>query len=197
MNTFETSLLTELREHVATRAAAEPSRSRRVKRLRWSALPAGAAAAAVAFVLVQSPTAAYAVDKADDGDVTVTIDKLSDAAGLQQALRDEGIKAYVNYDADLVNQPPPPGAVTRTHAEVGSGDGPEYTTDRVPEQGAGTSGLVAAQAKCGTGPVQVQMTPDAVTFTISRQDVGSSSTLHITTGGDQTGLSALQIRWDC
>ena len=205
MNTFETSLLTERREHVATRATAQPTRSRRAKRLRWSAVPAGAAAAtAVALVLVQSPAAAYAVDKTDNGNVVVTIDKLSDASGLQQALRDQGINAYVNYDANLVSEAPPPGAVTRSRPDSGTESGPNYTTNGAPgasgksdESGGSSSGMLAVQTRCGSGPVQVQMTADAVTFTISRQNVDSNSTLYITTGGSQTELSALQIRWDC
>lgn len=201
MNTFESSLLTELREHVATRSDAVPARNRRSKRLRWSALPVGAAtaASAVAFVLLQSPAAAYAVDKSANGDVVVTIDRLSDAAGLQNALRADGINAYVNYDANLTLTPPPPGAVTDTHSENGSQSSPTFTSEGGPGQPShGMAVAGEAQNGCGpAGPVNVSVTPSSVTFTIDASDIGDSATLYITTGGSQTGFSALQIRWEC
>jgi hypothetical protein len=207
MNTFESSLLTELREHVATRAVtARRAHSSRIKRLRWSAIPVGAAAAtAVALVLIQSPAAAYAVTTADDGNVVVTIDKLSDASGLQQALQADGINAIVNYDADLTLTPPPAprGGESGTTTEGGSSSshGPLLTTNNHPGKslsGSGGSGLAEQQSSCGTlGPVQVAISSTAATFTIPAEDVGTQSTLHITTGGSQTGFSSLQIAWDC
>jgi hypothetical protein len=204
MNTFETSLLTELREHVATRAVtAQPVRSSRVKHLRWSAVPVGAAAAtAVALVLVQSPAAAYAVTKADDGNVVVTIDKLSDAAGLQQALQADGVDAIVNYDASLTLAPPPAArSGGTTEGGSSSSHGPLLTTSNLPGKslsGSGGSGLSEQQSSCGTlGPVQVAISPTSAIFTIPAEDVGAPSTLHITTGGSQTGFAALQIAWNC
>jgi hypothetical protein len=203
MNTFESSLLTELREHVATRAVtARRAHSSRIKRLRWSAIPVGAAAAtAVALVLIQSPAAAYAVTTADDGNVVVTIDKLSDASGLQQALQADGINAIVNYDADLTLTPPPAPRGDGGTLEGGSSSshGPLETTDNRPGQSAhGTAIQGEQQRGCGApGRVDVRVSSSSVTFTIPKSAVGSSSTLHITTGGSQTGFSSLQIAWDC
>jgi hypothetical protein len=200
MNTFEDSLLVELREHIAHRAADAPARTRRARRLRWSALPVGAATAtAVALVLVQSPAAAYAVDRTDDGNVVVTIDKLSDAAGLQQALRADGINAVVNYDANLAPISPS-GAPTGVNSDSGTSSGPTTTTnDGAGQTANGAPGTDGSQSGCGQpGPVQVAAGPNSVTFTISAADVGSTSKLFITTGGSQdSGFTALQIRWEC
>lgn len=205
MNTFESSLLTELREHVAHQAAA-PARRTRAKRLKWSVVPAGGvAAAAVAFVLVQSPAAAYAVEKADNGDVVVTIDKLSDAAGLQSALRADGIHAVVNYDADFVPVAPPGisgGSAGGSDPEFGTESGPKITSDKRPEPSLTRSGTVvtgSAPKGCGsTEPVNVAMSADSVTFRIGADQIDKSATLYITTGGSQgSGLSAVQIRWEC
>jgi hypothetical protein len=202
MNTFETSLLTELREHVATRSAAEPGRSSRMNRLRWSALPAGGvAAAAIAMVVIQSPASAYAVTKADDGNVVVTIDKLSDAAGLQQALRADGIHAIVNYDATFV--PPAPVAPAGNGGpEFGNGPGPQLTTSGGPGTSLNSSGTAvsgSAQKGCGSpGPVQVSVSSKSVTFNLGSPEATDTSTLYITTSGSQSsGLSGIQIRWVC
>ncbi len=103
---FESALLTELREHVATRPAPEvvadpPRRHRR----RWAVGVAVAAAAATA-VVIASPggpgaSPAYAVSESADGDVVVTIHRIEDSAGLEAALREHGI------DADVSFQPSP------------------------------------------------------------------------------------------
>lgn len=58
------------------------------------ALPAGRSASFV--------TAAYAVQRKPDGTVAVTIKQAHDPAGLQRALRAEGIAAYIRYVPDLV-----------------------------------------------------------------------------------------------
>jgi len=106
LDTFESALLTELRREVAehpapatratTRAVRRPKR-----RLRLAAIGAtGVAASAVAvFGLGGSGgSPAYAVDQSADGDVIVTVHRLDDAAGLEQALADKGIDADVSYD---------------------------------------------------------------------------------------------------
>ena len=104
LDQFETALLTELREHVATRPAIEtvaaPVPHRRHYG-RWAVGFAVAAAAATA-VVIASPggpgaSPAYAVSESADGDVVVTIHRLEDSAGLEAALRDKGIDADVSF----------------------------------------------------------------------------------------------------
>jgi hypothetical protein len=101
--TFEDRLLVELRAIVAARPAPEAIRSqpaRRVPRARLT-VAAAAVAATVAGVLVAAggngTAPAYAVEKQADGNVTVEIRSLRDAAGLEQKLRAAGIAAVVDY----------------------------------------------------------------------------------------------------
>jgi hypothetical protein len=100
-NTFEDRLLAELREIVAARpapaAGAVPRSFRR--RLLVGGVAAGAAAAAAAlFVVGGDPAApAFAVERATDGSVTVEINSLRDADGLERKLRAAGIPAVVDY----------------------------------------------------------------------------------------------------
>ena len=100
LDTFEESLLVELRQHVAARSAAVP-RGRR----RGAAVVAGGAVAAATVALglalgsgVVAPSAAYAVDTRADGDLVVTVRDLSDAAGLEAALATHGIHATIAYE---------------------------------------------------------------------------------------------------
>src|ERR1700761_543034 len=106
MNSFETALLDELRTIVTDRGE---QRSRHplaglLRRPSFIAVPIGlaavAAAAGVGLGALSGATAAYAVTTAASGDVVVTINSLSDASGLQSALRADGIDATVNYDAN-------------------------------------------------------------------------------------------------
>jgi hypothetical protein len=106
---FEDRLLGELRKLVVAQPASGPAPPTR----RWPASAlrsrprlalAGAtvavlavgAAAGVPF-LTGGAAPAYAVSTNDDGTVTVEISSLSDAAGLEQKLRDAGIRAVVQY----------------------------------------------------------------------------------------------------
>jgi hypothetical protein len=103
LDTFEQSLLIELRQHVATRApdrAAAPTVTHR----RWTLGLAGGglatAAAAVAITLAlgaSDPSAAYAVESQPDGDVIVTVRDLSGASGLERALAAKGVRADITY----------------------------------------------------------------------------------------------------
>jgi hypothetical protein len=94
---FEDRLLLHLQDVVRAQTPAQTGRTHRVRN-RWLAGTAVAAAAATvaALVMTGGASAAYAIGE-HDGTVTVTIKSLSDATGLQKALRDKGISAYVDY----------------------------------------------------------------------------------------------------
>ena len=131
MNSFETALLDELRTIVTERGEQRPRHplAGLLRRPSFIAVPVGlagvAAAAVVGVGALSGATAAYAVTAAASGDVVVTINSLSDASGLQSALRADGIDAIVNYDAHGSSTPPIP-------AGSGAVDGGSSASGRAP-----------------------------------------------------------------
>jgi len=101
VSNFEERLLVELRSRVEEQPAGRGRRRalgpRRLAVAGGLALVLVAAALAGAFFLSAGTQSAYAVTKNADGTVTVEIDSLSDAAGLQAKLRDAGVSAVVEY----------------------------------------------------------------------------------------------------
>jgi hypothetical protein len=98
---FETALLTELRETVGQRAAAPAKRRRRSIA---AVAAAGLAALATGIgITSMGGSPAFAVQTAADGDVVVRIHELTDAAGLEKALADQGVTATVEYGGDAGN----------------------------------------------------------------------------------------------
>lgn len=102
LDTFEAELLQELRSTVATRSQQRrsPKAHSPHRFIRRSGLAAGAAAAAaVAVVFVPGVLAdpAYAVSNGPQGTIEVQVNRLEDAAGLQHALAQRGVKANVQY----------------------------------------------------------------------------------------------------
>jgi hypothetical protein len=151
---FEDRLLHELRSVVvANQTSGERGRrswtaSRSPRRL----VLAGAAAVFVAIAAVAvvqlvggGAAPAYAVNKNDDGTVTVEISSLSDAAGLEQKLREAGIPAVVQYL--------PPGKACKQPWPTAAPGTPSSAGDH----SAGTA------LKGG-----VEHTPDHTRFTISK-----------------------------
>lgn len=133
LDSFESGLLADLRAEVAARAGADPAPYRpgpRPGRRRVAgALAAVAAATATAMAVpaLLGPTPAYAVGDGPGGTIEVEIDRLEDAAGLEQALEDEGVAADVQYlgtdlgcRADRYRDAPS-APDSRTTFEVGSG----------------------------------------------------------------------------
>ncbi len=131
---FEQRLLGELRQVVANGAALAPvsepalASAGRTRR-RWPlAFAAGLAAALAALLVSGSPFGgddggrAWAVTNNNDGTVSVEIDSLTDAAGLQRKLNEAGIPALVQYlppgkmcaGGELST---PPVAVTQTNGD--------------------------------------------------------------------------------
>ncbi len=159
-NKFEDRLLVELRRVVAERPAPEVlvlPRSHRRRPLLFAGTATAAAATGTAVALLTltggGVAPAFAVDRQNSGDVSVTINKLSDAQGLQRQLRAAGINAEVDYT--------PAGKACRQPR----GGTPAPTSNRGPS-GAG-----------------VRVRGGSSTFTISRNMVGSGQTLVIATSG--------------
>jgi hypothetical protein len=169
MNNFEQALLQELRTVVADRATSR-TRIRRLRRPGIVVLPVGAvgvaAAVAIGVSALGGASAAYAVTKASSGDIVVTINSLSDAAGLQSALRADGINADVNYDANGTPTTPAPGTPgvvsagresTSSHGGDGSAWGSSTATGArslgvpTPQHPGGTSAASASSGHASTG----------------------------------------------
>jgi hypothetical protein len=192
---FEERLLAELRAVVEERAAmpvdagvernpryATESLHGRVsggRRLAPRLVFGGAAVAAVAagVLAVSSGTgdtsSAFAVEPQGDGEVRVEISSLSDAAGLEKALGEAGIKADVNYLAAGM-------------------------TCQEPRSGAG-----GGHPEKGRMSVGIKQTPDSAVFTINRDAVGAGDTLLVTASpmpaggpgpesGDMVGVQVAQ-----
>jgi len=171
---FETALLGELKEHVATQPAREPvpERSHRGRR-RWAAGIAAAAAAATAYVVISpggpAVSPAYAVEQQADGAVVVTVHRLEDSEGLERALAEHGIEADVSFTSpgddgittwDLsdgkVDEAPPGerGSLDQKEDAPGSGARLDQAQPALP-------GEVPDLPDCGTG--------DAEPATLTRQ----------------------------
>jgi len=161
MSNFEERLLVELRGLVA---ASPPARGQRHPV--WSrprlvlagglvAVAAAAAAAGVFFLAAGTP-AAYAVTKNADGTVTVEIDSLSDAAGLEAKLQAVGVNAVVQYlpAGKMCKQPwftpaGPAAAGGLRESSVGrNGDGTTSFTISA-DQPAGTTLVISTQSGPG------------------------------------------------
>jgi hypothetical protein len=167
---FEDRLLAELRQVVAARTASEAvagSRRRRAPRL----LLGGAATAVVTGTLLfvaaggDRVPPAFAIERQPDGNVTVKINRLSDADGLQRQLRAAGIAAVVNYT--------PLGKACRE---------PRGRRAAPPQSPTGAS----VSGSSATG--------HASSFTITRNMVGVGQTLVImTSGGDGASSVGMEV----
>lgn len=103
LDTFEAELLQELRSTVATRSQQHryPKAHSPRRFIRRTGLAAGVAAAAAVATVVVLPGVladpAYAVTNGPQGTIEVQVNRLEDAAGLQHALDQHGVKANVQY----------------------------------------------------------------------------------------------------
>jgi hypothetical protein len=188
--TFEDRLLDHLRLVVAANPALPEPRVRAPRRRRWpvaaAVVAAAGVAAALAVVIAGGTQAAYAIDSHPDGRVTVHLASLSDAAGLQAALRDRSIPAIVDYSATCRSVPYPPGpSVTHPHAGGRSVSQVKQARAHVP----GARGMRVG--------VRIQVSKDAhgtrgVTFTIDPSSIPAGQKLYITTYSGE--MNALSIR---
>lgn len=95
LDSFETALLTQLRERVEYQPVPRPRRSR--SRLLIAAGAVLAAAAAIVVVPGLSTPAAYSVQEGNAGTITVEVRRLEDAQGLESELAKYGVAADVTY----------------------------------------------------------------------------------------------------
>jgi hypothetical protein len=99
LDSFETALLTRLREHVDQQPDVRPHFSR--PRL---LLGAAATVAAAAAIVVVTPglgtTTAYSVQEGNSGTITVEVNRLENAEGLETELAKFGVIADITYLRD-------------------------------------------------------------------------------------------------
>ena len=190
-DSFDAALVSELRQVVAERATAPVKRTRR-----RPALVAASIAAVTAGVFGISSVggaAAYAVDRTADGDITISIHRLDDAAGLEKELASYGIDATVDYRADQGGA-----GATPTNPDLSHGV-PEGTQQLQPGTGGSFSGSATTgdapdgfrpeNSPCGDLtklPMTTELRKDDYVITIPKDSVltKADSELQITTNGD-------------
>jgi hypothetical protein len=190
LDPFQERLLTELRAHVAERAARgapEPPRPRRGHRRRTRlALAGGVAAVAIGTAIVvtggDGAPAAFAVESQDDGSVSVEIRGPGDGEKLERALADVGVPADVTYLP--ANQTCDRGRFTPATSDVPAGR--EMTGGTVSgalaQGGDGATTFTIAPGQVGQG--------ETLVIVISRSDTpgdGSSSTVSMATAAGDVG----------
>jgi hypothetical protein len=182
LDNYEHSLLTELREHVATRAAAPAPRRRARRRWALGAVPAGVATAVGIGLALSGPSGAYAVEEAGNGDVVVTIHRLDDAAGLERALASHGVTADVRYDPTVAPK---------------SDTGRESGTAGSKTDGSGTSSAGDQTDQHSACSIHLAKSDAGLTFTLSAAQVASDARLEIVTGGSAASDvgSPVAVNW--
>ncbi len=104
LDSFESALLSELRDVVAERSATQPRRRKPLLVAVAAAATVAASVGAVVFGLGPGgpapASAAYSVSTQADGDVVVKIRRLDDAEGLERALAEHGITAKLSYGGE-------------------------------------------------------------------------------------------------
>jgi hypothetical protein len=99
LDSFETALLTRLREHVDQQPAVRPGFSR-PRLLLGTAATVAAAGAMVVVVPGLGTTAAYSVQEGNSGTITVEVQRFEDAEGLEAELAKFGVNADITYVPD-------------------------------------------------------------------------------------------------
>jgi hypothetical protein len=158
VSNFEERLLGELRSLVTAQPVERGHRLplQRHPRLAVAggiAVVLAVAATAGVFFLSAGAQAAYAVTKNTDGSVTVEIDSLTDAAGLEAKLASVGVKAVVQYlpEGKMCRQPwytPAGPAGGSRGSEVGSTGSGDISFTITGDRPAGTTLVISTQ----TGP---------------------------------------------
>jgi len=210
-NRFEDRLLHELLAIVAARPAPASVTSRRPRWGRLALAGAGVAAALAGVVVLASggdvASRAYALQARPDGTVTVSIEKLSDADGLERSLRAAGVPAVVDYthtdERGCPDSGPHEGGGTRPgatdHGDPGHATGDasktgvhsEGATDRGASQSvSGSSGAGGAS----TATVEsLRHRSDSVTFTIDPGELKAGQRVFITTSAGTVSSISVAI----
>ena len=101
LDTFEAQLLEDLRAHVLGRTHPGPQNPASSRRWRRPLTLVGAASAAAITLAIVFPAShnspAYAVSDGPNGTIDVQVNSLEDAAGLQAALQQRGVRSQVLY----------------------------------------------------------------------------------------------------
>jgi hypothetical protein len=202
LGSFEERLLTELRQVVG--AEPEPAKTPPVipehrSRLRRPLALVGGAVTSAAATLVavlaigsSGEGAAWAVTSNDDGTVTVEINSLADADGLERKLRGAGVPAVVEYERSAVAcaAAPSAGIPVSPNANGAMTEEPALreAPPRARELGLDQAGLPATRTSAKGSPrpfheglMGMRMNGDnGVEFTLSK-DVPKDTSLVITT----------------
>ncbi|MGL5823960.1 MAG: hypothetical protein ACRCYU_03850 [Nocardioides sp.] len=194
---FETNLLAELQLFVADRSLAEtelaegstpgPDAARKPRGVRRIGLVA-AASAVVAVASLASlqwgSSPAFAVAKAADGDIVVTIHRLEDANELEAALAEKGVTARVEYDADPDDaiRLPGDGSGNSSLAIAGSAEGDDADEVLPPDFADG----------CDFGQTGVDFGRSGTDyrFTLQADSILKSKVLQVSVRSDETWLVA-------
>ena len=167
LDTFETELLSDLRSHVLTRP-----RARRLPRTKLAMAGSIAALGALgAAVVMEGGSPAFAVATQSDGDIVVTVSRLEDAAGLQQALEAEDIDATVTF----------------------RGADAAYLFDprALPD---GEARYSVSDCTTAYGP-SLQRTGGGFVVTIPRADIGTAENLTLITDGDKVDDATISVAY--
>jgi hypothetical protein len=216
---FEDRLLAQLRDIVAAQPTpSSPRRQRRTGRTRLALAGAAVTAAVTAVAIVASSgdvtPSAYAVQSQPGGEVTVSINSLKDASGLESSLRAAGIPAIVSYvpasEVGCLGAPPPKsadgsgsvrGSLQRIEKTAGgSGAGPSFSTE-APETRAAPAG--AAAEKLGGPGAGLKMgskvsvnSAGAATFSIDPGTLKPGEKLYISTSTGTVSSIGMMISQD-
>lgn len=204
LDSFEQSLLTEMRRHVAGRRAPRRAPHRRRRLAALGATTAAAASIATGAVLLR-PDAAFAVTERADGDIVVTISSLEDAAGLRRALAEHGVEAEVSYDADMpapAAGPEMDAAEAAAEKSITSGDASGVIESETggagvearDEDGAPIAPPELDDLPCGA--IVIEMDDKGITFRLPAEAVAAKSPLRIFTAGDEDSWASIGVQWD-
>lgn len=127
LDSFETVLLAQLRDHVDEQSVQRP-RFSRTRLMLGAATTVVAAAALVLVVPGLGSTTAYSVQEGNSGTITVEVQRLEDAEGLEAELAEHGVVADITYVPD--GQECAPGRYTPVDRRL-SGMGLTMGSDRL------------------------------------------------------------------
>lgn len=203
LDSFESALLSELRDVVTERSASQPRRRKPLLVAVAAAATVAASVGAVVFGLGPGgpapASAAYSVSTQADGDIVVKIRRLDDADGLERALAEHGITAKVSYGGETGDCMQFPirddeGPCSQPDPELNTEpDQAVPTTEATPAPGPGGT----TTDPCGFGenaPSTLRRVDDGWTLTIPADSpLHDGVDLHVITQGgtDGAGLATM------